>query len=44
MCSLSIGGRKYKVEEVQALQAVGAMITQEADSMSAMRFSDEKGG
>ena len=36
------GGRRYKVKEVTVLQAMGAMITHEADSMSAMRFRMRK--
>ena len=30
--------KKYRIKEVEALQAMGTMITKEADSMSAMRF------
>ena len=30
--------RKYRIKEVEALQAMGTMITKEADSMSAMRM------
>ena len=36
------GGRRYKVKDVKALQAMGAMITQDADSMSAMRLRMRK--
>ena len=36
------GNKQYKVKEVKALQAMGAMITQESDSMSAMRFRVRK--
>ena len=35
---LEVDKRKYRNKEVEVLQAMGAMITKEADSMSAMRF------
>ena len=36
------GDRQYEVGEVKALPAIGAMMTQEADSMSAMKFRMRK--
>ena len=39
-----VGERKYRIKEVEALQAKGAMITKEADSMSCHAFSDEERG
>ena len=35
---LDVGERKYRIKDVEALQAMGATITKEADPMSAMRF------
>ena len=41
MCLLS-DGRRYKIKEVNVLQTMGPTITQEADSMSAMRLRMSK--
>ena len=35
---LEVDERKFRTKEVEAFQAMGAMITKEANSMSAMRF------
>ena len=35
---LEVDKRKYRIKEVEAFEGMGAMITKEADSMSAMRF------
>ena len=32
------GGKKYVIREVETLKAMGALITEEADSVSAMKF------
>ena len=34
--------KTYTIKEVEALEVMGALITQEADSMSAMSFSKEE--
>ena len=36
------GVKTYTIKEVEALQVMGALITQEADSMSAMSFRMRK--
>ena len=41
---LMAGGKQHVTREVEALKAMGALITKEADSMSAMNFSNEQGG
>ena len=39
---IEAGENKYKVKEVETLQDMGVLITQEADPMSAMRFRMRK--
>ena len=36
------GGKKYMIKEVDSLRTMGALITKEADSMSAMKFRINK--
>ena len=36
------GGKKYVIREVEALKAMGALITKEADTMSAVNFRKNK--
>ena len=36
------GGKEYRIKEVDSLKAMGALITREADSMSAMKFQMNK--
>ena len=35
---LEVDERKYRIHEVEALQAMEAMVTKKADSMSVVRF------
>ena len=35
---IEVGGKNYVIREVEALKAMGALITNEADSVSAMKF------
>ena len=39
---LENGGKKYVIKEVTSLQAMGALISKEADSMSALKFRMNK--
>ena len=39
---IEVGGKKYVIRDVDALRAMGALISKEADSMSAMRFRMNK--
>ena len=39
---IGAGEKTYTIKEVEALQVMGALITQEADSMSAMSFRMRK--
>ena len=39
---LELDEKKYRIKEVDAPKAMGAMITKEADSMSAKRISDDE--
>ena len=32
------GGKQYVIKEVETLKAIGALISKEADSMSALKF------
>ena len=41
---IAAGEKKYRIKEVEALQAMGALITQETDLMSAMQFRMRKVG
>ena len=36
------GGKEYMIKEVDSLRTVGALVTKETDSMSAMRFRMNK--
>ena len=41
---IEAGGKKYVIREVEALKAMGVLITKEADSMIAMKLSYEHCG
>ena len=36
------GGKEYRIKEVDSLRTMGALITKEADSMTAMKFRMNK--